>query len=118
MKLNFAKLEEDNRKYSKLIESILNDPKNHGHSESVNIGVGVNIGVSNSVNINENKDIKDMSNTFFSKNKENMVNLDEKNDSVIFNGGNKSSVTQTQTPTVNAGNLIKLKEVCIFSLSF
>ena len=89
---------------SKIIESVLNDPKNH-------IEVSSNRESDkreNRESDNQENKNKDFSNTFFSKNKENMVNIDEKNDSVFngSNGGNRSTL-----PTINAGNLIKLKEV-------
>ncbi len=91
-------MEEDNRKLSKLIENVLNDPKNH-------------IEVGGQDKEKELKDHKDFSTTFFNKNRESNIldEKDEKNNTmdVGFNGANKTS----NLPTINMSNLIKLKEV-------
>jgi len=107
MKIKFCKLEDDNRRLSKVIENVLNDPKNNLNN---------NGSKSDFVGNNEVKEEnKDFSSTFNAKNKENMLNIessrniDEKNEtSERFNNiGNKSS----SLPALNIESLIKLKEV-------
>jgi len=101
MKILISKLEEENKKLLKLYETVINDPKNHIELYSQYS--------------NENKDQKDLSNTFFLKNRDNINNLEENDEKNMtgsnfsnFNGGN-----ETALPRINLGNLIKLKHVNI-----
>ena len=98
MKILISKLEEENKKLLKLYETVINDPKNHIELYSQYS--------------NENKDQKDLSNTFFLKNRDNINSSEEKDEKNLtgsnfsnFNGGNKNAI-----PSINMGNLIKLKE--------
>ena len=106
MKLIISKVEEENRKLSKVIESAINDPKNYIDK----------LGFNNNENSN---DQKDFSKTFFNKENKDTIDKDEKNTtgsifsktaSNAFNGGSASK-TSNDLPNINIGNMIKLKEV-------
>jgi len=114
MKINISKVDEENKRLSNIIENTINDPKNHHELMQFN-------NINNINNDGKDKDKQDFSSTFFNKNlckdnnnNSNNNNFEEKDDKnmnitgSVFNGGNKTS---TSLPSINIGNLIKLKEV-------